>query len=110
VLPGPKIAFWPVHHKSSANFGKRSADFTKTSMHRSARGPMEMKINFPFSATFGQIRPKFGHEFFRPILFSSASFEIFCRNFGHLATLANIAELELSDILMPNHCDLFFHI
>jgi hypothetical protein len=38
----------------------------------------------PFSASFG----KFGHMFFRQIFFFfKALFELFGRNFGHLATL-----------------------
>jgi hypothetical protein len=32
VLPGPEIVFRQVHQKSSANFGKSSANFHKTSM------------------------------------------------------------------------------
>jgi hypothetical protein len=46
------------------------------------------KIFFgPFTATFGKNRPEFGHELFRPTLFFPAPFELFGRNFGHLATL-----------------------
>jgi hypothetical protein len=42
----------------------------------------------PFSDTFGKIRSNFGHKFFRPtFFFSPAPFELFGRNFGHLATL-----------------------
>jgi hypothetical protein len=29
VLPGPEIVFWPVHQKSSANFGKKFGQFDK---------------------------------------------------------------------------------
>jgi hypothetical protein len=41
VLPGLEIVFWPVHQKSSANFGKfeqSSANFPKTSMQNTQEG------------------------------------------------------------------------
>jgi hypothetical protein len=60
VLPGPEIIFWPVHEKSSANSGKRSANFQ----------PQIFKANFS--------------NFF----FSPAPFELYGQNFGYLATLA----------------------
>jgi hypothetical protein len=46
VLQGPEIAFRPVHQKSSANFGKSLAIFTKTSMQHSHEGSIryEMKV------------------------------------------------------------------
>jgi hypothetical protein len=46
VLPGPEIAFRPVHQKSSANFEKSSANLILTSMQRSTQRPIEMKIKF----------------------------------------------------------------
>jgi hypothetical protein len=46
------------------------------------------KIFFcPFYATFSNIQSNFGHKFFQPTVISPASFELFGRNFGHLATL-----------------------
>jgi hypothetical protein len=41
VLPDPEIAFRPVDQKSSADFEKSSANFTKTSMH--VQGSIEIK-------------------------------------------------------------------
>jgi hypothetical protein len=63
VLPGPEIIFWSVHEKSSASSGKVQPILEK-------------------------VRPIFGHKFSRPTFFSPAPFELFGRNFSHLATLA----------------------
>jgi hypothetical protein len=61
--------FRPVHKKKFGKFGKSSANFTKTSMQSFA--PF-----LPILGTFGQF-----------YFFFSAPFELFGRNFGHLATL-----------------------
>ncbi len=68
VLPGPQIVLASTS-KKFGQFGKSSANFTKTSMQSFA--PF-----LPLLGTFGQI-----------FFFFSAPFKPFGWNFGHLATL-----------------------
>jgi hypothetical protein len=44
VLPGPEIVFRPVYKKSSANSGKCSANFTKTSMQYTPTGSIRNEV------------------------------------------------------------------
>jgi hypothetical protein len=44
VLSGPEIVFWPVHQKSSANFGKSSANLIKTSIQHTREGSIRNEI------------------------------------------------------------------
>ncbi len=67
VLPSPKIIFWPVHEKSSAKKEILSKNFFS-----------------PFSAKFGQNSDTNSSS---QLFISPALFELFGRNFGHLATL-----------------------
>jgi hypothetical protein len=60
VLLDPKIVSWPVITSFQQIFS-------------------------PFPTTFGEIRPKFGHEFFLPP-FSLAPFKLSGQNFSYLAT------------------------
>jgi hypothetical protein len=110
VLPGPEIFFRPVHGKSSAKSGKSPANLhikRKTAFsrrvnkivnkffslslsvrHYSKRRKFFQNIS---SATFLPLLTKFGHNSAinssGQIFFSPAPFELFGRNFGHLATL-----------------------
>jgi hypothetical protein len=68
VLPGPEIIFWPVHEKSSAKKEILSKNFFS-----------------PFSAKFGQYSDTNSSS---QLFISPALFELFGRNFGHLATSA----------------------
>jgi hypothetical protein len=52
----------------------------------------------PVLPLFIEIQPKFGHKFFQPFFFSAAPFELFGRNFCHLATLNNIRRFIGQDI------------
>ncbi len=44
MLPGPEIVFRPVYQKSSANSGKCSANFTKTSMQYTPTGSIRNEV------------------------------------------------------------------
>ena len=69
VLPGPENIFWPVLEKSSAKKEILSKNFFS-----------------PFSAKFGQNSDTNSSS---QLFISRALFELFGRNFGHLATLAS---------------------
>ncbi len=114
VLPGPEIFFRPVHGKSSAKSGKSPANLhikRKTafsrrvnkivnkffSMSLSVRHYSKIRKFFQniSSATFLPLLTKFGHNSAinssGQIFFSPAPFELFGRNFGHLATLSRFS-------------------
>ncbi len=110
LLPGPEIFFRPVLEKSSAKSGKSPANLhikRKTAFrrrvnkivnnffllslcvcHYSKRRKFFQKIS---SAPFLPLLTKFGHNSAinssGQIFFSPVPFELFGRNFGHLATL-----------------------
>ncbi len=112
MLPGPEIFFRPVHGKSSAKSGKSPANLhikRKTAFSRrvnkivnkffslslSVRHYSKRRKFFQHisSATFLPLLTNFGHNSAinssGQIFFSSAPFELFGRNFGHLTTLAS---------------------
>jgi hypothetical protein len=68
--------FRPVHLKSLANLGKSSANFQK---HQFSAAP--------FLPLFGKINQNSATNSFGQLFFSAAPFELFGRNFCHLATL-----------------------
>ncbi len=113
MLPGPEIFFRPVLEKSSAKLGKSPANLhikRKTAFrrrvnkivnkffslslsvcHYSKRRKFFQKIS---SAPFLPLLTKIGHNSAinssGKICFSPASFELFGRNFGHLASLCGM--------------------
>ncbi len=110
VLPGPEIFFRPVHGKSSAKSGKSPANLhikRKTAFSRRVNKIVKKFFSLSLSvrhyskrrkffqnissATFLPLLTKFGHNSAinssGQIFFSPAPFELFGRNFGHLATL-----------------------
>ncbi len=110
MLPGPEIFFRPVHEKSSAKSGKSPANLhikRKTAFGRRVNKIVNKFFSLSLSvcnnskrrkffqqissAPFLPLLTKFGHNSAinssGQIFFSPAPFELFSRNFGHLATL-----------------------
>ncbi len=50
VSPGPEIVFQPPHQKSSANFGKCSANFTKRQCNIHTKGQFKLQLDFFFAS------------------------------------------------------------
>ncbi len=108
VLPGPEIFFRPVLEKSSAKSGKSSANLhikRKTAFSRRVNKIVNKFFSLSLSVCHFSKRKKFFQNISRPlfchfwwnsainssgqIFFSPAPFELFARNFGHLATLGS---------------------